>query len=272
MSALGRSGALVVLVAVQLSSAGIVSAAGVQIAVDPIISAPDDHFTAGPDRCVIASAIWCVAGAGGGPSIIGASSRRLDIVGSCSAYRALTLRRLIFRTARQFAETLSRRNFVLGRQIGYQTLCQHWSGQTLCDDKGIVPERFKEFTQHFGLFGVLCHSVHFSLQLLSSDRPFASNPPAPASCADNPRPSFPAAPETSPHRAMAWGQDSPLARCDDASKLPQWLVGKPHALRTSEFCQERSTALRAGRNPAMAHSKSNKQQLRKTGGRLGRAG
>ena len=48
--------------------AGIVSAAGVQIAAD-IISAPDDHFAAGPDCRVNESGSGRVGGAGGCPTI-----------------------------------------------------------------------------------------------------------------------------------------------------------------------------------------------------------
>jgi hypothetical protein len=44
-------------------------------------------------------------------------------------------------------------------------------GQTLGDDKGIVPESFKKFAQHFRLFGVLCHALHLSLQLLGGNWP-----------------------------------------------------------------------------------------------------
>ena len=56
-----------VLVAVQLSVLGIVSPAGVQIAA--VISAPDDHFTAGPDRRVTLSGSGRVGGAGGCPTV-----------------------------------------------------------------------------------------------------------------------------------------------------------------------------------------------------------
>src|SRR2546423_14626930 len=41
--------------------------------------------------------------------------------------------------------------------------------KALRDDKGIVPKRVKEFAQHFWLFSVLCHAIHFSLQLLGGD-------------------------------------------------------------------------------------------------------
>ena len=43
-------------------------------------------------------------------------------------------------------------------------------GQAFRDDKGIVPKRFKQLAQHFGLFGVLRHPIHLSLQLLSGNR------------------------------------------------------------------------------------------------------
>ena len=61
--AVGGVGALVVLVAVQLSVLGIVSPAGVQRGVTSHHSAPDDHFTAGPDCRVTDSGSrarwWC---------------------------------------------------------------------------------------------------------------------------------------------------------------------------------------------------------------------
>ena len=50
-------------------AAGIVSAAVIQIETIYIFSAPDDHFTAGPDCCVIPSARGRVGNAGGCPSI-----------------------------------------------------------------------------------------------------------------------------------------------------------------------------------------------------------
>src|SRR5439155_23266698 len=49
--------------------ARVVSPAGVQVSVQAIRSAPDDHFAAGPDRRVIASATGRVGGAGGCPAI-----------------------------------------------------------------------------------------------------------------------------------------------------------------------------------------------------------
>ena len=65
---MSASGALVVLVAVQLSVLGLY--------LPPVFrrryrhhSAPDDHFTAGPDCGVIVSASGRVGGAGGCPTI-----------------------------------------------------------------------------------------------------------------------------------------------------------------------------------------------------------
>ena len=46
-------------------------------------------------------------------------------------------------------------SLVVHVQIRRQPLREHRPGQTLRDDKGIVAERFKEFAQHLGLFGVL---------------------------------------------------------------------------------------------------------------------
>ena len=63
-------GALVVLVAVQLSVLGIVSPAGVRrLPVPSTVSAPDDHFTAGPDCRVTVSGRGRVGRAGGCPTI-----------------------------------------------------------------------------------------------------------------------------------------------------------------------------------------------------------
>jgi hypothetical protein len=56
--------------------------------------------------------------------------------------------------------------FVTG-QVCQQALRQHGLGETLRDDKRIVAERFKEFAQHPGLFGVPRHALDLSLQLLS---------------------------------------------------------------------------------------------------------
>ena len=62
------SGAFVVRGGCPTVGAGIVSPAGVETAVI-IISAPDDHFTAGPDCRVILSGSGCVGGAGGCPTV-----------------------------------------------------------------------------------------------------------------------------------------------------------------------------------------------------------
>ena len=60
-------GALVVLVAVQLSVLGLYLPPVFKAA--SIISAPDDHFTAGPDRRVTVSGSGRVGRAGGRPAI-----------------------------------------------------------------------------------------------------------------------------------------------------------------------------------------------------------
>jgi hypothetical protein len=63
------------------------------------------------------------------------------------------------------------KSLVLRIEIGYQTLAKHRLGQTFCDDNWIVAERCKQFAQHVGLFGVLRHAIHLSLQLLGGNRP-----------------------------------------------------------------------------------------------------
>ena len=65
---LGAAGALVVLVAVQLSVLGLYLPPVLKSA-DAVISAPDDHFTAGPDCRVIVSGSGRVGGAGGCPTV-----------------------------------------------------------------------------------------------------------------------------------------------------------------------------------------------------------
>jgi hypothetical protein len=56
-------------------------------------------------------------------------------------------------------------------KISTKTLRQVRSGQALGDEKRIVAERCKEFAQHFGLFGALCHAIDLSLQLPGGKRP-----------------------------------------------------------------------------------------------------
>src|ERR1051326_2652372 len=117
-----------------------------------------------------------------------------------------------------------------------QTLRQHGPGQTFSNQERIVAESSKDFAQHFGLLGVLRHAIHFSLQLLGSDRPLPV-------ILQRLRLSFRVAPETLPHRAMAWDQGSALARFGDASKLPQSPADKIRAARMSE-CEDFPVALR----------------------------
>src|SRR5437867_2581459 len=59
----------------------------------------------------------------------------------------------------------------------------------------------------------------------------ASNPPLLATYAGNLRLSFQAAPETPPHRTMAWDRGALSARFGDASTRPQWLADKLRAPR-----------------------------------------
>src|SRR5216110_462998 len=54
-------------------------------------------------------------------------------------------------------------SLIMGVPVCQQTLCESRPCQTLGDDKGIVPERFKKFLQHVRLLRVLCHPIHFSL-------------------------------------------------------------------------------------------------------------
>src|SRR6516225_11439676 len=93
----------------------------------------------------------------------------------------------------------------------------------------------------------------------------ASNPRALASRGGNLQLSFQAAPETSLHRAKAWDRGVLSARCDDASKLPQWLADKLRALRTSAFFGKPLLVIRHGRSAAVRRSRSNRQRLAKGG-------
>ena len=99
---------------------------------------------------------------------------------------------------------------------------------------GSFPSACKDFAQHLGLVGVLCHAIHFSLQLLGSDWPMPVSLAALVSRAGSLRLSFPSAPETSPNQAMVSDHDALLARSDDASKRPQWLADKLHVQKTTE--------------------------------------
>ena len=77
------AGALVMLVAAQLSGTGIVSPAGVYVA------APDDHFKARPDCRVTSRATGRIGGAGGYPTvrtrIVSPAGVQRGVIGSSSA-------------------------------------------------------------------------------------------------------------------------------------------------------------------------------------------
>src|SRR5262249_40017578 len=73
-------------------------------------------------------------------------------------------------------------------------------------------------------------SVNFQEEVL-----VANNPRAPATCADSLRLSFPTAPETSPHRAMAWDRVAASARSGGASKLLQSPADMLRAAQRSAF-------------------------------------
>src|SRR6516164_3961784 len=96
----------------------------------------------------------------------------------------------------------------------------------------------------------------------------ASNPRALASRGGNLQLSFQVAPETSLHRAKAWDRGARSARCDDASKLPQWLADRLRALRTSAFFGKPLLVVRDGGMAAVRRSTSNRQRLCKEGERL----
>ena len=54
-------------------------------------------------------------------------------------------------------------SLVVGIQFVSKRSASAGRATTLSNNKGIIPERFKEFAQHLGLFGVLRHALHFSL-------------------------------------------------------------------------------------------------------------
>jgi hypothetical protein len=85
-----------------------------------------------------------------------------------------------------------------------------------------------------------------------SDRAVASNPPAPATCADNLRPFSRSRSATSPCPTAAWGRHSLLARCGDASKLLQSLADKQHDQRKSALCVAAQTSWPCWRKPTVA--------------------
>jgi hypothetical protein len=54
-------------------------------------------------------------------------------------------------------------SFVVGVPICEQTFSQHWPRQTLRYNTWIVSEGLEKFVEHFRLFGVLRHAIHFRL-------------------------------------------------------------------------------------------------------------
>ena len=158
------AGALVVLVAVQLSMLGLylppvfTRAAG-------ILAAPDDHFAASPHCRVAVSGSGRVGGAGGCPCIVAACRSTIRYCRKRIAQHPplpSAFSRLAFRLTKP-ARTAAAHGMSMRMEVCYQTLRQHRPSQTLGDHKGIVAERFKEFAQHLRLLGVLCHAIHFSL-------------------------------------------------------------------------------------------------------------
>ncbi len=138
----------------------VVPAAGVQLLQDGNCSTPDDHFTAGPDRGVKLSGRGSVVGAGACPGIINAFAASY-----CGKRVAVSWR---YRCPRNLSP-LAGISLAVSMRLGYQLLRERGPGQTLRDHKRIVIECVEKFLQHVRLLGVLCHAVHFSLQLLGSN-------------------------------------------------------------------------------------------------------
>jgi hypothetical protein len=44
-----------------------------------------------------------------------------------------------------------------------QALSQHGPSKAFCDNKRIIAQCAKKFTQHLWLFRPLCHAIHFGL-------------------------------------------------------------------------------------------------------------
>jgi hypothetical protein len=83
--------------------------------------------------------------------------------------------------------------------------------------------------------GVLRHAIHFSLQLLTSNRELPMIIQRLRIAQVTLSPSSPVAPGTSPRRAVAWNRCAPRdcgARCGGASKRPQLPADKTRVLRT----------------------------------------
>src|SRR5437870_2823875 len=117
--------------------------------------------------------------------------------------------------------------------------------------KGSFPRASNSSRRTSGCFVSRAHAVHLGSELLRSDRLLPSKLPALASRADNLLPSFQSARPTSPHRARAWENDFPPARCYGASKRPRLPVDRLPVLRTSAFGSFGSRSPRRGRQPHM---------------------
>jgi hypothetical protein len=65
------------------------------------------------------------------------------------------------RTARRVLPTVA--------QFVSQSLRYKRPRQTLGDNKWIITERCKEFSQYVRLFGISCHSIHLSLKFICED-------------------------------------------------------------------------------------------------------
>ena len=139
--------------------ARIVPPAGVQIGRAASTSTPDDHFSASPHCCVAHPGSGSVGCAGRCPRIINASVW----AGRYCGKRILIA---LLSPSPEFQWFL-----MIGVEVSYKTLSQHRPSQTFSNYKRIIPQRCKHFAQHLGLVGVLCHAIHFSLQLLGSDWP-----------------------------------------------------------------------------------------------------
>jgi hypothetical protein len=144
-----------------------VSPAGIQIAA-LAGSTPDDHLITGPDRRVIESGIGRVGEAGWSPSI---KARAFLLRCIRNPWKSVTTKRCSIYCARINWLAHCQADTLGSHCRLKQTLRQHWLGQALGYNKGIVSERFKKFAQHLWLLCVLCHPIHFGLQLVRSDWP-----------------------------------------------------------------------------------------------------
>jgi hypothetical protein len=60
-------------------------------------------------------------------------------------------------------------SFLASIRAGYQLFHERGPNEALRDNERIVAKCVEKFLQHVRLLGVLCHAVHFSLQLLGSN-------------------------------------------------------------------------------------------------------